>query len=211
MTIHGGDDLKFPHLGSELNSMWDLARQEETIHFSTVEDFKIAASIQAARPAEEIVQDLKQAKFIFGFIDQTCTRESFVDPLNPCLWFLIMPVDKDLSVAIVNVNNTQKNISALLTAEYSGVVEMLGSRQLPFKFVESWMRVRQPFKFLCVEEVVNILKDEKLTQAYLSYSRYFNKKQYHLWKQEFGINVRICRSRRHMISTMVKKVLGHPV
>lgn len=202
-----GCDLKFPHLGSELNSMWDLAREPTSRHFEDLEQFWVGASAYAALPNASLLEDLKAAKFIFGFIDKNYPRQSYVDKDHPQLWFLVMPIDENLSVVVVNVNHHQKNISSLLSAEYAGMVEMLQAKQLPYKYIEAWIRIRQSYKYLCVVEVVDVLKSEVLTQAYLSYSRYFDKKQYHQWKQEFGIEMRICRSRRQMISSMTKMII----
>ena len=65
-------------------------------------------------------------------------------------------------------------------------------------------------KLLCIDEVVNVLNSQNLLDAFSNYNQYFDREQYQKWRAEYSIKFRLSRSRRQLISNIVKTIVNPP-
>lgn len=122
----------------------------------------------------------------------------------------IINIDTGIAVIYIVANRHHNGYARWLNAELEGQVENLSKKSFPKKHIQGWMSCQDHDKLLCIDEVVKVLNSQNLLDAFANYNQYFDREQYQKWRTEYAIKFRMSRSRRQLISNIVKTIVNPP-
>ena len=210
-------NMKKPEVGIEtigLNSIRDYFINEWTgiVLNGAAEAQAFVSEYTKKNTQEELFERLGNGECIAAFIknfDKTTIKFNEEDATFP-VKLRIISIDTGIAVIYAVANRHSKGYARWLNAELEGQVVNLTKKSFPKKHIQGWMSYQDYDKLLCIDEVVKILNSQNLLEAFTSYNQYFDREQYHKWRTEYSIKFRMSRSRRQLVSNIVKAIMNNP-
>lgn len=157
---------------------------------------------------EKILTRLQKGKvFLFFVINGEIFRKLETQPDASLGYeFKSVAVDENLSLVYLQAKKNDPSTLNYVSAELNGHFKLLKRMGFDKQYIKPWMACRVADKITCIEEVKFILSDERLTEAFLQYSSFFNYNEYRAWVKHYEIDFQIRKGFRRLISDIIKQI-----
>lgn len=160
---------------------------------------------------KSILKKLRNGDFFIAFVKDFKNGEVIVTDYDSLkeISFRIIPVEMGLGLIYFRLNRKKGRIpSHFITAELEGMTKLLKDNNFNPDYTRQWMACRIPDRIVCIKEINLILQNPRLVEAFKCYNQYFDREDYENWRSEFGVDLKIRRGHRHLISSVIKSLTG---
>lgn len=91
---------------------------------------------------------------------------------------------------------------------YLGQIQRAMNAGLTRKQANAWVSTRAQGKAALIDQLVEVIKDENLTEAYTSYSTFFTSKEFGAWRKTYNVTDKLRRHERGTLSELVRAIVA---